>query len=74
MKKSRIISRKELLERAARYSFLGVLGSLAGYLALKNIFKTEKCRKYDSCETCKDSSNCSLATKEEFKKKWKGRG
>jgi len=72
MKKEKI-SRKELLEKALRYSFAGVLASLAGFLTLKSIFGAKTCRTYDRCLECRDKSNCSLVSKEQLTNKWRNK-
>ena len=73
MKDKKKITRKELLQRAARYSFAGILASVAGLLTFKSIFADKSCREYDRCAGCRDKSNCSLATEKELKTKWKSR-
>ncbi|MFH1074813.1 MAG: hypothetical protein V1752_06980 [Candidatus Firestonebacteria bacterium] len=67
------ITRKELLEKILRYSFAGVLASLAGFLTIKSIFGGKSCRDYDRCLSCKDKSSCSLVSEKQIKIKWKGK-
>jgi len=74
LKKNTKITRKELIERAVRYTFAGIIASLAGFLTIKSIFSDKTCRDYDRCLSCKDKSNCSLVTKTELTKKWKNKG
>ena len=73
MKKEKKITRKELLEKAVRYTFAGALVSVAGFLSVKTLFADKTCRTYDRCVACKDKSNCSLVTKAELGKKWKAK-
>jgi hypothetical protein len=73
LKKTTKVTRKELIERAVRYSFAGILASVAGLLTFRSLFADKSCREYDRCAGCRDKSNCSLVTKAEFGKKWKAK-
>ncbi|OGF44388.1 MAG: hypothetical protein A2231_04925 [Candidatus Firestonebacteria bacterium RIFOXYA2_FULL_40_8] len=73
MKKEKKITRKELLEKAVRYTFAGILASVAGFLTIKSLFADKTCRDFDRCIACKDKSNCSLVTKTEITSKWKNK-
>ncbi len=70
MDSKRKYSRKDIIEKALRVGGLAALTGLAGYLGVKNILNNKACRDYSRCETCRDTSNCSLVTKEEVKSKW----
>ena len=66
-------SRKEILEKGVRYAGLALLGGVAGVLGAKALLKDKSCREYSRCESCKDTTNCSLATKKQFTNKWKNK-
>lgn len=66
-------SRKEIIEKGLRYTGVALLGGVAGVLMTKNLLKDKSCREYNRCASCKDTSNCSLVTKEQFANKWKNK-